>query len=212
MSQNVPDLASIRSALLDAVRRDAGRRKQKGKTIRTTLLAFAAILLLCGSALAAGDALGVINLGAGLEARQVDSYPAYDVATHEFVQAHGDYIYHVTGGRVGNISACPTHGNDIYIEATQPLTATELKVAAQIAEGGEAVRSLPNDAWRMVPGLKSVSNGCGNAGVEAIVGGYEPASATAARIRQERQEHRKRCQGRGIPITAFCASIRRVQK
>lgn len=158
------DLVAIRAELIDAVARDARRRARRRRSLRTATIGVSAAVGLSGTALAAGAALGVIDLGNGIEAQQVGSYPAYNVATHQFVRVHGDYIYHLTGGH-SNLSACPGNPNDIYVEATRPLTAAQLKTASEMATG--AIKAVPPGA---VPGLKSVSDGCGDAGVEAIVG------------------------------------------
>lgn len=191
MSGHAAELHAIRAALVEAVSADASRRRRRRRAARNATLALAAVIALCGAALAAGDVLGVVNLGDGLQAQQVETYPAYDVATHSFVQAHGDFIYHVTGGRVKGLSACPTHANDIYIESTGPLTAAQLKIAAELANGGGAPAGLaPGQAWQAVPGLKSVSDGCGDAGVEAIVGNEAALARAAARYARGARAHR----------------------
>jgi hypothetical protein len=144
---------------------------------------------------AAGDALGVIDLGGGIRAAHVASYPAYDVKTHKFVHVRGKYIYHLTGGRARGLSACPGHANDIYITSSRPLDAQELKIAGDAANGVYAKGTNGATVFKQVPGLKSMSDGCGDAGVEAIVGA-PPLRLQDRRLRDWREHHHVRAPAR----------------
>jgi hypothetical protein len=195
MTELTPDLQNIRSMLLAAATRDARRRASRRKAVRVCAIGATGVLALSGSALAAGDLLGVIDLGGGLHAQEVNSYPAYDVSTHRFVQMHGDYVYHVTGGHVRGLTACPTHENDIYIESSGPLTEPQLQLAAELANGGEEsplIKSLGGyqKVHDEIPGLTGVSDGCGNAGVERIVGAGPQGAAAGAGSKAAQQAAR----------------------
>ncbi len=170
-----PDLVAIRESVMDAARVDLSRRVRCRRTARITALSVGVAFALCASALAAGDLLGVVNLGGGLTGEQVSTYPAYDLSTHAFVRVPtGNYLYHVTGGRLRAPSewSCPSHKNDIYIEATHPLTTHQLLLASEIANGGARspmVKAIGlKAAFAEIPGLLSASDGCGNAGVERV--------------------------------------------
>lgn len=123
----------MKANLASEVRRDQKRRVRHRKTIRTSVLAIGAVLVLAGSALAAGDALGVIELGGGISAVQVSSIPVWDGTTGTFITGkseNGSYIYHLTGGRDISMSCGPTDPdptNNIYVTSTRPLTSAELK-------------------------------------------------------------------------------------
>jgi hypothetical protein len=184
MTKLTPDVQAIRSALLRAARVDLQRRDRRRKATRMCALGVAAVLVLSGSALAAGEVLGVIDLGGGLRAQPVNTFPAYNVSTHQFVRVHSNnYVYHVTGGRMPAESGCPTHENDIYVESGGPLTSSELHLAAEIArEGGDApmVKEVGGlrTAFNDVPGLVSAGDGCNNPGnIERVVGGPGASSA-----------------------------------
>ncbi len=140
--------------------------KRRAQTIRTTVLSFVAVIAFSGCALAAGDALGVIELGGGARAAHVSSYPAYDLRTHKFVRVHGQYIYHITGGLDRDLNGCkkPHPANNIYVTSTRLLSPATLQHILRMEEHIERFLQLP-------AGVTGISNGCGNAGVEAIVGG-----------------------------------------
>jgi hypothetical protein len=159
-----PDLRALRSQLVSAAERDLARRHRRRHAAKAPAVGALAAIGLVGTTVAAGAALGVIDLGNGIQAKQVSSVPAYDAATHQFVQVHGDYVYHLTGG-ASNLSGCPGAANNIYVEATRPLDAAELRTASEMATG--AIKAVPPGP---VPGVKSVSDGCPNAGVELVVG------------------------------------------
>lgn len=128
------DHQALKAQLRQAIRDDHSRRQRRHKTIRTSALSLATVLVLSGSALAAGDALGVIELGGGVSAAPVSSLPVWNGKTGTFVTGTGGngtpYIYHLTGGNVRSLSCGPTDPNptnNIYITSTRPLTSAELK-------------------------------------------------------------------------------------
>ena len=120
-------------------RRPPGRRRT---TLRTGALSLAALTVLSGTALAAGSALGIIDLGGGISAIPVSTIPVWDATTGTFVNATvgssvnaaGTYAYHITGGTT--TEQCPftnppryqTKPNDIYVTSTRPLSAAELEL------------------------------------------------------------------------------------
>ncbi|MHB1809048.1 MAG: hypothetical protein ACYCU0_07100 [Solirubrobacteraceae bacterium] len=147
MSEASTDRQAVKAELRQAIRRDheamkadlarlirrenPGRRRRK-PTIRTTALAVAALMGLSGTALAAGEAFGVIELGGGVTAAQVSTIPVWNGTTGTFITGTaepGSYIYHLTGGSDLE-HACPNDPhptNNIYVTSTRPLAAIELK-------------------------------------------------------------------------------------
>jgi hypothetical protein len=123
----------MKANLARLIRRDNPSRQRRRKVIRTTALGLAAVMVLSGTALAAGEAFGVIELGGGVTAVQVSSIPVWNGTTGTFITGtseHGSYIYHLTGGSdptqvCGPSDPHPT--NNIYITSTRALTAVELK-------------------------------------------------------------------------------------
>jgi hypothetical protein len=156
-------------------------RLPRRRFLRLTLLGFAAIVALSGSAIAARDMLGVIELGNGAHAQRVPSAPKWDAALGVFVSKSGRYVYHVFGGSALGLSCGaddPFPTNNIYVRASRPLSANELKSllaselahlripAATIKEKLKADlhshrRRLDSKTSKpLPPGVLSVSNGC----------------------------------------------------
>lgn len=109
MNELTPDLMTIRDGLSRAIRRDHHRRAHRRRVARTSAAIAAAALGLTGTALAAGELTGVIDLG--------DGQSAVPVKTS---LGSGDpnlpYRYRVEGlpaNRDGN--------GPIYVESTHPL-------------------------------------------------------------------------------------------
>lgn len=137
MTELSPDLLRLKAELSRAVRRDHAKRQRRHKLIRTSALGLGVFAALSGSALAAGSALGVINLDGGATATQVSSLPEWNGTTGAFVTTTTDgtapYAYHISGGTT--TLSCPFTArtvaipNDIYITSTQSLTTSELQQA-----------------------------------------------------------------------------------
>lgn len=127
------DHEAMKADLVSMIRRDNPRRQRRRKTIRTTALGLAAVMVLSGTALAAGEAFGVIELGGEVTAVQVSSIPVWDGTTGTFITGKsedGSYIYHLTGGSEPYMSCGPTDPdptNNIYVTSTRPLASAELK-------------------------------------------------------------------------------------
>jgi len=68
MTELSPSLLELKAELARAIRQDHQRRERRRKTIRTSAMSLGAFAAMSGSALAAGDALGVIDLGGGSSA------------------------------------------------------------------------------------------------------------------------------------------------
>jgi hypothetical protein len=152
------------------------------RVVRLALLGFTAIVALSGSALAAGRMLGVIKLGNGVQAQQVQSEPTWDAITGAFVSKAGGHIYHVIGGGAFALSCGaedPSPTNNIYIKASRSLSANQLKslLASELARPSLSARGLTAKlkaklqshqrrgprfkASKALPaGVLSVSNGC----------------------------------------------------
>jgi hypothetical protein len=185
MTELSPSLLELKAELGRAIREDHQRRQRRRKTIRTSALSLGAFAAMSGSALAAGDALGVIDLGGGSSAAPVSSFPVWDGATGTFVTATtgssttAPYAYHITGGTT--TTQCPftdppryeTEPNDIYITSTQPLTAAELQQALEMQTDHSAA-ALPQLRADGVQSMGSFDNPIG-AGC-----GYGPGSATGS--------------------------------
>lgn len=124
---------AMEDSLARLIRRGSPRRQRRRKAIRTTALGLAAVLVLSGTALAAGEALGVIELGGEVTAVQVSSIPVWNGTTGTFITGKsedGSYIYHLTGGRDISMSCGatdPDPTNNIYVTSTRPLASAELK-------------------------------------------------------------------------------------
>jgi hypothetical protein len=141
MTDLSPTLLELKAELGDAIRQDHQRRQRRRKTIRTSVLSVGAFAALSGSALAAGDALGVIDLSGGTSAQPVTTIPVWDGTSGTFINATvgtsttAPYGYHLTGGTT--TYPCPFTNptryevvpNDIYITSTRPLNAAELEQA-----------------------------------------------------------------------------------
>jgi hypothetical protein len=185
MTELSPSLLELKAELGRAIREDHQRRQRRRKTIRTSALSLGAFAAMSGSALAAGDALGVIDLGGGSSAAPVSSFPVWDGATGTFVTATtgssttAPYAYHITGGTT--TTQCPftdppryeTEPNDIYITSTQPLTAAELQQALEMQTDHSAA-AFPQLRADGVQSMGSFDNPIG-AGC-----GYGPGSATGS--------------------------------
>lgn len=185
MTELSPSLIELKAELGRAIREDHQRRQRRRKTIRTSALSLGTFAVMSGSALAAGDALGVIDLGGGSSAAPVSSFPVWDGATGTFVTATtgssttAPYAYHITGGTT--TTQCPftdparyeTEPNDIYITSTQPLTAAELQQALEMQTDHSAA-AFPQLRADGVQSMGSFDNPIG-AGC-----GYGPSSTTAA--------------------------------
>ena len=185
MTQLSPSLFELKTELSGAIRADHQRRQRRRKAVRTGALSVGAFAVLSGSALAAGDALGVIDLGGGSSAAPATIVPVWDGATGTFVTATtgssttAPYAYHITGGTT--TTQCPftnppryeTEPNDIYITSTQSLTAAELQQALEMQTDHSAA-AFPQLRADGVQSMGSFDNPIG-AGC-----GYGPASATGS--------------------------------
>ncbi len=141
MTELSPSLLELKTELSRAIRQDHQRRQRRRKTVRTGALTVGAFAALSGSALAAGDALGVIDLGGGSSAVPATIVPVWNSTTGTFdnatvgSSATAPYAYHITGGTT--TTRCPftnptryeVDANDIYITSTSPLTTSELQQA-----------------------------------------------------------------------------------
>lgn len=170
MSELPADVEAIKLQLLTGVGRTLQRRKGRKRLLRIALISVGAAMALSASALAAGDALGVIDLGGGVQAARVAGYPAYDVQTKTMVLAGADqYVYDITGVRS---PSCLGPGY-VYITSTLALSPDELRTAYEAADG-----THPRLAPSAIRGLTSLAAGCGDAGIEAIVDRKPPAHSS----------------------------------
>jgi hypothetical protein len=176
MTELSPSLLELKTELGRVIRQDHQRRERRRKTIRTSAMSLGAFAAMSGSALAAGDALGVIDLGGGSSAAPVSSFPVWDGTTGTFVtattasSATAPYAYHITGGTT--TTQCPftdppryeTEPNDIYVTSTQPLTAAELQQALgmQTDHSAAAFPQLRADGVQSMSSFDNpIGAGCG---------------------------------------------------
>lgn len=176
------DHAAMKADLARRIRRD--NRQRRKAAIRTTVLAVAALMILSGTALAAGEAFGVIDLGGDVTAVQASTIPVWNGTTGTFITGTGEpgsYIYHLTGGSDPEAQGCPNDPhptNNIYVTSTRPLAASELKeildselshetkhvtvteIMQELKEGKTPAKAKP-----LPPGVTGVSNGCPTPGV-----------------------------------------------
>jgi hypothetical protein len=194
MTELGPSLLELKAELGRAIRQDHQRRERRRKTIRTSAMSLGAFAAMSGSALAAGDALGVIDLGGGSSAAPVSSFPVWDGATGTFVTATtgssttAPYAYHITGGTT--TTPCPftnplryeTEPNDIYITSTQPLTAAELQqvLEMQTDHSAAAFPQLRADGVQSIGAFDNpIGAGCGYGPGSSAATGSNTATQTS---------------------------------
>jgi hypothetical protein len=196
MTELSPSLLELKAELGRAIRHDHQRRQRRRKTIRTSALSLGAFAAMSGSALAAGDALGVIDLGGGSSAAPVSSFPVWDGTTGTFVTATtgssttAPYAYHITGGTT--TMQCPftsppryeTEPNDLYITSTSPLTAPELQQALDVRSqhSGAAFPQLRADGVQSMSWFDNpIGVGCAyGPGSSAATGSSTPTQTSPA--------------------------------
>ena len=194
MTELSPSLRELKAELARAIRHDHQRRERRRKTIRTSAMSLGALAAMSGSALAAGDALGVIDLGGGSSAAPVATFPVWDGATGTFVtattgsSATAPYAYHITGGTT--TTQCPstdpvryeTEPNDIYVTSTQPLTAAELQQVLEMQTEHSAAASpqLRADGVQSIGSFDNpIGAGCGYGPGSGAAGGSSTAPPTS---------------------------------
>jgi hypothetical protein len=161
-------------------RRDHQRRRRRRNLARTCSLGVAALAALSGSALAAGDALGVIDLGGGASATPVSTLPVWDGANGTFVSgtADGQYIYELTGvGRDPALFAPCGPSDPVeadYITSTQPLSQSVLEEMLDPANPQGITPSSSTFSYRAL-GITGVSAGCFSTAVAGTPIGAAPA-------------------------------------
>lgn len=176
MSESTPAVRALKTELMQAIRRDHGRRKRRRKALRTAGFGVLALAALSSAALAAGGAfrevetvtpVGEVELPQDVTIQAVDSFPDFvgRASTNGFVTSngsarYGDYIYHVTGGEAREIGCgFATHPtNNIYITSKRALS--EQEITSLLRPDGELEGHAKAPAW-----VTSESNGCPNPGI-----------------------------------------------
>ena len=158
MTQLSPDVLALKHDLARATRADHDRRVRRRRRVRTTALTLGTLAALSGSALAAGDALGVIDLSGGVSATPVSTFPQLNGETWTMAPGGADapYVYHLTGGPAAGVGcgpADPNPTNNIYITTTRQLTTDELHHISNVVATG-----LTPNAPLAVPGVTSIRN------------------------------------------------------
>jgi len=187
MTQLSPSLLELKTELSRAIRQDHQRRERRRKAVRTGAVTVGAFAALSGSALAAGDALGVIDLGGGSSAAPATVVPVWDGATGTFVNATvgssatAPYAYHITGGTT--TTACPftnptryvTNANDIYVTSTRPLTASDLQQALGVVTNHKASTALHAEGISISVFANPIGAGCGYSGAGSSSATTQPS-------------------------------------
>ena len=125
------DLRAIGSQLQLAIRRDHERRLRRRSVARSAVAVTATTAALSGTALAAGELSGAIDLGGGHSAVPVNATPAP-------ADARLPYRYELNGVHRHNGSS-----GTIYIESSKPLTSmTQAEVAAARHQCGSHTMSI----------------------------------------------------------------------
>lgn len=179
------DHEAMKADLASLIRRkNPGRQRRHKAALRTTAFAVAGVMVLSGTALAAGEAFGVIELGGGVTAVEASTIPVWNGTTGTFVtgtRKSGTYIYHLTGGSARDMACVndPHPSNNIYVTSTRPLAATELKEILDSELSHETRHVTASEVWKEVmeegkapakakplpSGVTGVSNGCPTPGV-----------------------------------------------
>ena len=166
-----------------------GHSQRRRKLARTVALSLAALVALSGSALAAGDALGIIDLGHGISAAQVSGLPAWNGETGTLVagKANGFYTYRLTGG-VARLLSCGSAPvtNNIYITSSRPLSQSELKGLLDPASPSGIKPIVFGRTQAM--GITSISNRCPAPRVvdQPVIAGSAATHGAAATSRSPR--------------------------
>ena len=109
---------------------DHVRSGRRHRLVRTAAITVGVLAALTGTALGAGSALGIIDLGGGVSATQVTTLPVWNGTTGTFDSgtANGQYIYELAGLGVG-VFACGGNTPDVaaFLTSNQPLTQADLE-------------------------------------------------------------------------------------
>lgn len=150
MSSLPPRMRALEVELGEAIRRDHRRRRRRAKTARIAALGATALLALSGTSLAAGQALGLIELGGGATAARVSRAPAsgpvfvmgFTGCQHGECSAKRPYVYRVNGGHVtrnfGGITCDASTSRltprVVYVSSSRELNGRELRAAIAMVD------------------------------------------------------------------------------
>jgi hypothetical protein len=165
-----PSVNALRGDLTRAIHADRRRRNARRRVMRTAAACAIALLLATASAIGAGEALGVIQLGDGATARRISHVPKLgyftafcrsecgtgatrfvyrvtpDVIQRDYDVAPGEVIRAGTGCFPGRSYYEP---HEIYVGSRHRLTAVALESVTEVARGRPGAR-LPHGAWVML--------------------------------------------------------------
>lgn len=169
MTELSPAVCALKAELGRAIRRDHHRRLRRRKTIRTAAVGMGAVLALSGGAVATGEALGVIDLGGGVTVVRVSKIPLSGDRIGVCYSGHcpmgprAPYVYDLTDKHLrafGSIgwSVCghkriPFAPRQVYLASIRPLTAKELREAANALSGIRRRRAMLPRGTGLVMGL-----------------------------------------------------------
>ncbi|MHB1834344.1 MAG: hypothetical protein ACYCXW_05205 [Solirubrobacteraceae bacterium] len=175
MSELSPRMLALKAELSQAIRRDHRRRQRRVKTARAAALSATALLALSSTALAAGQALGLIELGGGATAARVSRAPSsgpvfvmgFTGCQHGECSSRRPYVYRVSGGRItrsfGGItcgaSASRFTPGVVYVSSSRELDGRQLRGAiAIVGHAGRRSRSeLPRGTMIEIQGCQETN-------------------------------------------------------
>jgi hypothetical protein len=165
------------------------RAKRRRRMVRSGALSVGALLVLSGSAMAAGSALGVINLGGGDTAEPVSSVPTPYSSNGKIVEVNAKpgtaYAYRLVGGEpVGKMGCADPQ---LLVESNRQLSTEELR---EILLDESAVTHVPTDT--LLTGVQSIGWTCPGARPAASPSTQAEAEAEGWNMEKVREKDRAR--------------------
>jgi hypothetical protein len=160
-------------------RADHQRRRRRHRLLRTTAITVGALAALTGTALGAGSALGIIDLGGGVSATPVTTLPVWNGSTGTFDSgtANGQYIYELSGLGADTFVCGPaTPDVATFLTSTQPLTQSDLESLLDPSNPS----GLNPQVNQAALGITSESGGCFPTSVADPLGTPQTPSERAA--------------------------------
>ena len=155
------------------------RRRRRPRLLRTAAITVGALAALTGTALGAGSALGLIDLGGGVSATQVTTLPVWNGNTGTFDSgtANGQYIYELAGLGV-DAFACGASTPDeaTFLTSSQPVSQSDLESLIDPS----TLSGLNSLADLRALGITSESAGCFPPSVAGPLGTPQTPSERAA--------------------------------
>jgi hypothetical protein len=167
-----PSVLTLKADLTQAIQAERRRRRLRRRALRMATIAVIGVLAASATAIGAGEALGVIQLGDGAAARRVSHVPRLgafvafcrsecgagttrfvyrvtpDEVRRDYNVAPGEVIRATSG--VGCLPGRPAYApQEIYVGSRHRLTSVDLESITEVARGRPGAR-LPRGAWVML--------------------------------------------------------------